>query len=109
MVRVGIGYVLAKMLGTSLYWVRVVWHSPPAVGVFRRFLTQFLINLHEILQALFATILAPTKNFVKFELTFQKLDHLTCSSISRLKLIEINGFIEERHNSILLHVKWSNF
>ena len=27
MVRVGIGYWSAKMLGTSLYWVRVVWHS----------------------------------------------------------------------------------
>ena len=42
------------------------WHCscsqlPPALGVFRRFLTQFLINLHEILQALFATIPAPTQ------------------------------------------------
>ena len=27
MVRVGIGYGLAKMLGTSWYWVRVPWHS----------------------------------------------------------------------------------
>ena len=29
---------------------------PAAMGVFRRFLTQFLNNLNEILQALFATI-----------------------------------------------------
>ena len=29
---------------------------PPVVEVFRRFLTQFLISLHEILQALFPTI-----------------------------------------------------
>ena len=35
--------------------------------------------------------------------------NLTCSRISRLKLNEINGFIEERHNPNLLHVKWSNF
>ena len=55
---------------------------PPALGVFRLFLNQFLINLHEILQALFATI---PENFVKFESLFQKLNHLTCSIISRLK------------------------
>ena len=36
----------------------------PALGVFRRFLTQFLINLHEIVQALFATIAAPTKKIL---------------------------------------------
>ena len=34
---------------------------PPALGVFRRFLTQFVINLHEVLQALFPTIPAPTQ------------------------------------------------
>ena len=49
---------------------------------------------------------AHLENFVKFESVFQKLDHLTCSTISILKLNEINGFIEERHNSKLLHVKW---
>ena len=32
------------------------------------------------------------------EWLFQKLNHLTCSGISRLELNEINGFIEERHN-----------
>ena len=37
---------------------------PPALGVFSRFLTQFLINLHEVLQALFATIPAPTQKFL---------------------------------------------
>ena len=55
---------------------------PPALGVFRRFLTHFLINFHEILQELFSTIPAPNQNFV---------------------------FIEERHNSKLLHVKWYKF
>ena len=44
-------------------------------------------------------------NFVKFEWVFQKLDHLTCSRISWLKLIAFNGFIEERYNSQKLHVK----
>ena len=39
------------------------------------------------------------ENFVKFNGLFQKLDHLTCSGISRLKPIEVKGFIEERHNS----------
>ena len=34
---------------------------PPALGVFRGFLTQFLINLHEVLQALFPTIGAHTQ------------------------------------------------
>ena len=34
---------------------------PPALGVFRRLLTQFLINLHEILQVVFPTIPAPTQ------------------------------------------------
>ena len=34
---------------------------PPALGVFRRFLIQFLIFLLEILQALFTTILALTQ------------------------------------------------
>ena len=33
---------------------------PPALGVFRWFLSQFWINFHEILQALFSTIPAPT-------------------------------------------------
>ena len=33
-----------------------------------------------------------------FNGVFQKLDHLTRSGISRLKPIEVNGFIEERHN-----------
>ena len=33
---------------------------PPALGVFRRFLRQFWINFHEILQALFSIIPAPT-------------------------------------------------
>ena len=33
----------------------------PALGVFRRFLPQLLINLHKILQALFAIIPAPTQ------------------------------------------------
>ena len=46
---------------------------------------------------------------MKFVLVFRKLRPLTCSRISRLKLNKINGFIEERHNSKLLHVKWSNF
>ena len=73
-----------------------------ALGVFRRFLTQFSISLHEILQALFATIPAPSQKILS---VFQKVDPLTCSRISRLKLNEINGFIEERHNSKLLHVK----
>ena len=69
------------------------WNQlPPALVVFRRFLTQFVINLHEILQALFATIPAPTqKNFMKFASVFQKLDHFTRSRILRLKLNEING------------------
>ena len=40
-----------------------------------------------------------SQNLVKFGWLFQKLDHLTCSGISRIKLNEINGFIEERHNS----------
>ena len=31
------------------------------------------------------------------------------NSYAALKLIEINGFIEERHNSKLLHVQWSTF
>ena len=69
-----------------------------ALGVFRRFLTQFSISLPEF----FATIPAP---FQKILSVFQKVDPLTCSRISRLKLNEINGFIEERHNSKLLHVK----
>ena len=34
---------------------------PPALGVFRRFLTQFLINLHKVLQALFPTITEPNQ------------------------------------------------
>ena len=38
-------------------------------------------------------------NFLKFNELFQKLDYLTCSGISRLNLIEVNGFIEEHHNS----------
>ena len=36
-----------------------------------------------------------------------KLDHLTCSGIPRLRLSEINGFIEERPNEQF--TKWSNF
>ena len=40
------------------------------------------------------------------KMVFQKLNH---SRISRIKLNQINGLIEERHNSKLLHVKWSNF
>ena len=36
---------------------------------------------------------------MKFNGVFKKLDHLTCSGISRLKPIEVNGFIEERYNS----------
>ena len=42
------------------------------------------------------------KNFVKLERVLQKLDHLTCNRISRLKLNEINVFIQERHISKLL-------
>ena len=37
------------------------------------------------------------------------LDYLTYIRISRLKFNDMNGFIEERHNLKLLHVKWSNF
>ena len=33
------------------------------------------------------------ENFVKFEKVVQKLDHLTCSRISRLKLNEINIWV----------------
>ena len=36
---------------------------------------------------------------MKFNTLFQKLDHLICSGNSGLKPIEVNGFIEERHNS----------
>ena len=34
---------------------------PPALGVFRWFLSQFLINFYEILQALFSSIPVPTR------------------------------------------------
>ena len=37
--------------------------------------------------------------FVQFVWVFQKLDHSTCSGISRFKLDEIYVFIEERQNS----------
>ena len=38
----------------------------PALGVFRWYLSQFYINSHEILQAFFSTIPAPTLKISKF-------------------------------------------
>ena len=37
---------------------------PPALGVFRRSLTQFLTKLHVVLQALFPTIPAPSQKIL---------------------------------------------
>ena len=56
-----------------------------ALVAYRCFLSQFSINFHEIMQALFASIMATPVNFVEWSDNL-KVHHLSFSRISRLKL-----------------------
>ena len=82
--------------------------SPSICMWFRVLLNQFASDFHKKMSPFLSCPINPT-DLSKFQLAFQKFDHLSCRRNLKLKRNVVNGFKKGVIVRNIPHVKWSNF
>ena len=82
--------------------------SPSICMWFRVLLNQFASDFHKKMSPFLSCPINPT-NLSKFQLAFQKFDHLSCRRKLKLKRNVVNGFKKGVIVRNIPYVKWSNF